>query len=170
MVVDGIEKARFALTQAEAAAALADALADPFAQRLVARGVFVALVSFIDIARQTRNQVPKTKANETNLADVKAALNALAERDWGPYRPLRDRIGAHRQPIEVRTARCRGTPPTNFSPRSTGLWSKCFSTTCSRSSTISPHSSVPTHSSRPSSQPIDSLASSRLGRSPGRVT
>ncbi len=100
MVTDGIEKARFALTQAEGAAALADALVDPYAQRLAARGVFVALVSFIDIARQTRNQLPKTEANKTELATVKTALNALANRDWGPYQPLRDRIRAHRQPLD----------------------------------------------------------------------
>jgi hypothetical protein len=99
MIINGVEKARFALRQAESAAALADALADPFDKRFAARGVFVALASFIDIARQTRNQVSKTKANATKLATVKTALNALADRDWGPYRPLRDRIGAHRQPI-----------------------------------------------------------------------
>jgi hypothetical protein len=31
--------------------------------------------------------------------EAKRALNALADRDWGPYSPLRDRLSAHRQPI-----------------------------------------------------------------------
>lgn len=99
VVVDGIEKARFVLTQASAAAALADAVPNPFAKRLAARGVFVAVASFIDVARAARNELSRTKGNDAELGVVKAELNALADRDWGPYRPLRDRIGAHRQPI-----------------------------------------------------------------------
>lgn len=98
-MIDGVEKARFALAQACAAAALADALPDPFAKRLMARGVFVATAAFIEISRPTRNQIAKATGRSKELAPLRSELNALADRDWGPYRPLRDRIGAHRQPI-----------------------------------------------------------------------
>ncbi|HMJ36663.1 MAG TPA: hypothetical protein VK501_22350 [Baekduia sp.] len=98
-MVRGLGHARFALEQASAATALADAVPDPFAKRLIARGVFVALHSFVDLSRRARNEVAKTTANRQELEAIKQALNALAERDWGPYQPLRDRIAAHRQPV-----------------------------------------------------------------------
>jgi hypothetical protein len=98
-IVDGPQKTAFALAQAQAARALADAVPDQHAKRLTARGVFVAVAAFIEIARQTRTTITKTKANRADLEALKRALNVLADRDWGPYRPLRDRVGAHRQPI-----------------------------------------------------------------------
>ena len=98
-IVDGPQKAAFAVAQAQAARALAEAVPDQHAKRLTARGVFVAVAAFIDVARQTRTTITTTKANRADLAVLKQALNVLADRDWGPYRPLRDRVGAHRQPI-----------------------------------------------------------------------
>jgi len=98
-ILDGPQKAAFALAQAQAARALADAVPDHHAKRLTARGVFVAIAAFIDIARQTRTTITKTKANRADLDVLKHALNVLADRDWGPYQPLRDRVGAHRQAI-----------------------------------------------------------------------
>lgn len=99
MIVDGPKKTAFALEQALAARELAGSIPSPHAQRLAARGVFVAVVSFIGLARQTRKAAPRCKATAALFADLKRALNDLADRDWGPYSPLRDRIGAHRQPI-----------------------------------------------------------------------
>ena len=99
-IVDGPQKAALAVAQAQAARALAEAVPDQHAKRLTARGVFVAVAMFIDVARQTRTTITTTKANRADLAVLKQALNVLADRDWGPYRPLRDRVGAHRQPID----------------------------------------------------------------------
>ncbi len=99
LLVDGPAKVAFATTQALAARALADAVPNPYAKRLAARGVFVAIDSLISLARQSRNLIKETKANKSDLADLKQALNDLADRDWGPYEEIRDRIGAHRQPV-----------------------------------------------------------------------
>jgi hypothetical protein len=98
-LVDGPQKLSFLLTQALAAQALANAIPDPLGKRLAARGVFVAVDGFVELARQTRNGIPRSANTKGDLDATKDALNALADRDWGPYSPLRDRIGAHRQPI-----------------------------------------------------------------------
>jgi hypothetical protein len=98
-IVDGAQKLGFLLQQAQAAAALADAVPDPAAKRFAASGVFVALDSFVTLARQTRNAIPAGKHNRADLDKAKTALNGLGDRDWGAYAPLRDRLSAHRQPL-----------------------------------------------------------------------
>lgn len=98
-IIDGPRKLHFLLEQASVAATLADAVPDPAARRLTASGVFVALDSFIDMARRVRNEIPPAKEIRSDLEEAKRALNALADRDWGPYAPLRDRLSAHRQPL-----------------------------------------------------------------------
>lgn len=85
-ILDGTAKTTFALTQALAARALADAVPDPHAKRIAARGVFIAVDSFITVARQTRNAIPKSKTNSAERLAIKQSLNHLADRDWGPIR------------------------------------------------------------------------------------
>ena len=99
-IVDGAQKLEFLVQQAHAAAALADAVPDPASKRFAASGVFVALDSFLALARQARNAIPTSDQNRPSLEEAKAALNGLADRDWGPYSPLRDRLSAHRQPLD----------------------------------------------------------------------
>lgn len=99
VIVDPINKTAYAVQQALTYRALADVVPDRHAKRIVARGVFVAVVTFIDVIRR----VPKAIRRKTNgpaLEALRFRVNRqLAERDWGPYAELRDRIAAHRQPI-----------------------------------------------------------------------
>lgn len=99
MPADSARKTAYALQQALVAQAITDVVPDEHHRRLVARGVFVALVNFTTAARHARKAIPSSKNNRAQLAEIKQKLNDLADRDWGPYAPLRDRIGAHRQPI-----------------------------------------------------------------------
>lgn len=99
MPFDSGRKTAYALQQALVAQAIADVVPYAHHKRLVARGVFVAVVNFISVARQARTVITSTKQNRARLGEIKQKLNDLAERDWGPYAELRNRIGAHRQPI-----------------------------------------------------------------------
>jgi len=99
MPVDSARKTAYALQQALVARAIADVVPDEHQKRLVVRGVFVALVNFTAAARHARKGIPSSKGNRAELAEIKQKVNELADRDFGPYAPLRDRIGAHRQPI-----------------------------------------------------------------------
>ena len=59
-------------------------VSDQHAKRLTARGVFVAIAAFIEVACQARTTITKTKANRADLESLKQAPKVLADRDWGP--------------------------------------------------------------------------------------
>jgi hypothetical protein len=80
--------------------ALALAIPNDYVKRIVSRSVFLHLVEFIPFAREARNDAFRNAGGSTAaaLTSVKKRVNQLADRDWSPYAPLRDRLAAHRQP------------------------------------------------------------------------
>lgn len=98
-LIDGPEKARYAAEMASYAASVARATPDDHASRVLARSAFLFLPEFVRVSRQVRNGLRPTKKDKNEVNEIKQMLNDLERRDWGPYKVVRDRVAAHRQPI-----------------------------------------------------------------------
>lgn len=92
-------KSRFAAQMMAAVAVLADTAPDDFRRRIVARSLFVYTHEFLRWARQAKNELSRISGESDRILRLEQMLEALGDRDWGPYEEIRHRIAAHRQPI-----------------------------------------------------------------------